>query len=121
MLAVSLALAAWTPAAPVPPALRAPTPAVGPVRMMIARNLATADAATREREYVESAMHVCAKDNHETPFIQAVQEVAESLAPVFDANPKYFRLFKSMLEPERMIQFRVPWVDDAGRSPARDA
>ena len=55
-------------------------------------------------------------DSHETPFIQAVAEVAESLAPLFEKEPSYYFLFKTMLEPERLLQFRVPWIDDKGRT-----
>ena len=38
----------------------------------------------------------------------------ESLAPVFDREPHYAWVAKNMLEPERLIQFRVPWTDDDG-------
>lgn len=55
-------------------------------------------------------------DSHELPYIQAVEEVAESLAPLFEKEPSYYFLFKTMLEPERLLQFRVPWVDDKGRT-----
>ena len=60
---------------------------------------------------------VKAKNPAEPEFHQAVQEVAESLAPVFERHPEYrnARIFERMVEPERVVMFRVPWVDDQGR------
>src|SRR5204862_4708459 len=57
-----------------------------------------------------------AKNPAEPEFHQAVQEVAESLAPVLDRHPEYrhARILERMLEPERVVMFRVPWLDDAG-------
>ncbi|MDD5439045.1 MAG: NADP-specific glutamate dehydrogenase [Candidatus Omnitrophica bacterium] len=59
---------------------------------------------------------VISKNPGETEFHQAVQEVAESLMPHIDANPKYDRakILERMVEPERVIMFRVPWQDDKG-------
>ena len=56
-----------------------------------------------------------ARDPGEAEFHQAVQEVVESLAPVFKQRPQYLeaRILERMVEPERVIMFRVPWVDDA--------
>ncbi len=68
-------------------------------------------------EYIESVISsVKAKDPAEAEFHQAVQEVAESLAPVFKRRPEYreARVLERMVEPERVVSFRVPWVDDAG-------
>jgi len=68
--------------------------------------------------YVASLMaEVKAKNPAEPEFHQAVQEVAESLAPVFDRHPEYAaaRVLERMVEPERVILFRVPWVDDEGQ------
>ena len=50
-------------------------------------------------------------------FIQAAREVLESLQPALDAHPEYERasLLERLVEPERVIMFRVPWVDDEGR------
>lgn len=42
-------------------------------------------------------------------------EVLESLKPVFEKDPRYIAVFEQMLEPERVIQFRVPWLDDKGQ------
>ena len=59
---------------------------------------------------------VLARDPFEKEFHQAVSEVAESVKPVLDQNPEYrhARIMERIVEPERMIQFRVPWVDDQG-------
>ena len=57
------------------------------------------------------------KDAHEPEFIQAVQEVAEAIIPFINDNPKYnsLKLLERMVEPERVIMFRVPWLDDDGK------
>jgi glutamate dehydrogenase (NADP+) len=57
-----------------------------------------------------------AKNPAEPEFHQAVEEVLESLAPVFDRHPEYraARILERMVEPERVIMFRVPWQDDRG-------
>lgn len=59
---------------------------------------------------------VAGRDPHQPNFLQAVREVAESLWPFLEQNPRYrdARLLERMVEPERAILFRVPWVDDAG-------
>lgn len=60
---------------------------------------------------------VIARDPFEKEFHQAVTEVADSVKPVLDKNSEYrhARILDRMVEPERVIQFRVPWVDDQGR------
>ena len=60
---------------------------------------------------------VKSKDAHEPEFIQAVQEVAEAIIPFMNENPKYnsSKLLERIVEPERVIMFRVPWVDDHGK------
>ena len=57
-----------------------------------------------------------AKNGHEKEFIQAVTEVLESLETVIEANPKYEQnaILERIVEPERVVQFRVPWIDDQG-------
>ncbi len=54
----------------------------------------------------------------ENEFLQAVEEVLESLSPVFDKHPEYQKhgILERIVEPERMIVFRVPWIDDAGKA-----
>jgi len=68
-------------------------------------------------EYVSKLMaNVKAKNPAEPEFHQAVQEVAESLSPVLDRHPEYrkAKILERILEPERVIMFRVPWQDDQG-------
>ena len=58
------------------------------------------------------------KNGHETEFLQAVHEVAETVIPFIEENPKYQgkMLLERMVEPERTIIFRVPWIDDKGQT-----
>src|SRR6478752_3440933 len=68
-------------------------------------------------DYVASLLaEVKAKNPVEPEFHQAVQEVAESLAVVLDRHPEYrhAKILERIIEPERVIMFRVPWVDDHG-------
>lgn len=60
---------------------------------------------------------VQAKNGTELEFLQAVQEVLESLEPVVDKMPELetYAVLERMVEPERVIMFRVPWTDDAGK------
>ncbi|HEV2045042.1 MAG TPA: NADP-specific glutamate dehydrogenase [Chthoniobacterales bacterium] len=67
--------------------------------------------------YVSNLMaEVKAKNPAETEFHQAVQEVLESLSIVLDRHPEYreHNILERIIEPERVIMFRVPWRDDAG-------
>src|SRR5438094_1485200 len=67
--------------------------------------------------YVSNLMaEVKAKNPNEVEFHQAVQEVVESLTLVMDRNPRYrkAKVLERIIEPERVIMFRVPWQDDAG-------
>jgi len=59
---------------------------------------------------------VRSKNSHETEFLQAVQEVAEAVIPFMEEHPKYksFKILDRIVEPERTILFRVPWLDDKG-------
>lgn len=56
------------------------------------------------------------KYSHETEFIQAVEEIAETIIPFIANHPKYVKakILDRMVEPERTIIFRVPWIDDKG-------
>src|SRR6187397_1711557 len=68
-------------------------------------------------DYVSALMaDVKAKNPSEPEFHQAVQEVAESLALVLDQHPEYrkAKILERIIEPERVIMFRVPWQDDKG-------
>ena len=72
---------------------------------------------TTGKAYVTSVFEkVKAQNAHEPEFLQAVGEVFESLVPVFDKYPKYIdeNLLERLVEPERIVSFRVPWVDDQG-------
>ncbi len=59
---------------------------------------------------------VVAKNPNEPEFHQAVREVVESVMPVVEATPAYrkAKILERLVEPERVIMFRVPWVDDRG-------
>lgn len=60
---------------------------------------------------------VIAKDPEQKEFHQAVKEVIESVQPVLDRNPQYreYAVLERITEPDRMIIFRVPWMDDQGQ------
>jgi glutamate dehydrogenase (NADP+) len=57
------------------------------------------------------------RNPHESEFLQAVEEVLESLQPLVESEPKYEKsgVIEALVEPERFIQFRVPWYDDKGK------
>ena len=57
---------------------------------------------------------VKARDPSQHEFQQAVEEVLDSIGPVLGENPQYYDVALGMVEPERVIQFRVPWYDDEG-------
>ena len=61
---------------------------------------------------------VAAKNVGETEFLQAVEEVAEVIIPFIEEHPKYNNkmLLERMVEPERVLMFRVPWLDDKGNT-----
>jgi glutamate dehydrogenase (NADP+) len=68
-------------------------------------------------KWVEAVMEdLTAKNPGETEFHQAVREVAESIELVLDRHPQYReqRIFERMVEPERVVMFRVPWTDRGG-------
>ncbi|RMH03055.1 MAG: NADP-specific glutamate dehydrogenase [Planctomycetota bacterium] len=69
-------------------------------------------------EFVKSFMAtVEARNPAEPEFLQAVREVVESLSLVLEKHPEYreARILERIVEPERVIMFRVPWLDDSGR------
>ena len=69
-------------------------------------------------EYLKRVYDGLAKRNANEPeFLQAVREVLESIQPVVEKHPEYEKagLIERLVEPERIISFRVPWVDDAGK------
>ncbi len=69
--------------------------------------------------YVDEVMESVQKKNASEPeFLQAVKEVLDSLRPIVDVNEETYRkaaLLERIVEPDRQIKFRVPWVDDKGQ------
>lgn len=68
--------------------------------------------------YVNEVYEAVKKRNPgESEFHQAIKEILDSLVPVFAQNPKYkeHAILERIVEPERLISFRVPWVDDQGK------
>jgi len=65
--------------------------------------------------YVDEIVEkLVARDPKQPEFRQAVEEVLESIKPCLAKHPKYLSVLERVVEPERLIQFRVPWVDDQG-------
>ncbi len=70
-----------------------------------------------DSQFVQDFMgSVTARNPHEPEFLQAVHEVVSSLEVVMESRPKYVsgNILQRIVEPERALQFRVPWVNDAG-------
>ncbi len=68
--------------------------------------------------YIQDVLaQVRARNGHEAEFLQAVAEVLETLEPAINAMPELQKhsILERMVEPERVIMFRVPWVNDAGK------
>src|SRR5690554_7789609 len=61
--------------------------------------------------------YVRMRDPNQPEFLQAVEETMRSIWPFLERNPRYrdMALLERIVEPERTISFRVPWVDDNGR------
>jgi glutamate dehydrogenase (NADP+) len=70
--------------------------------------------ANLSQQYIDIAK---ANYPHEPEFLQTVEEVLTTIEPVLEAHPEYIEagLVERLIEPERMISFRVPWVNDAGK------
>ena len=68
--------------------------------------------------YIEDLKKMIVEENQDQPlFHQAVEEVLDSLRPIIEQNEEYYRregLMERLLMPERIVIFRVPWIDDAG-------
>ena len=71
-----------------------------------------------EQKIQDFIKEVAAKNVGETEFLQAVEEVAEAIIPFMEENPKYNNkmLLERMVEPERVLMFRVLWLDDKGNT-----
>ena len=69
-----------------------------------------------QKEIDDFMAQVKLKNGHEPEFIQAVEEVAEAIIPFIAEHPKYqsSNILSRIVEPERVIMFRVPWTDDKG-------
>ena len=77
----------------------------------------TGSMASKVSTFVDDFMvRVEERNPHEPEFLQAVREVVSSLVVVLQKHPEYHKakILERMVEPERVIQFRVPWMDDAG-------
>ena len=73
---------------------------------------------------VEQYIDIAKKRNPGEPeFHQTIEEVLTSLEPVLEANPQYIEagVMERLIEPERMVTFRVPWVDDEGKVQVLDS
>ncbi len=76
------------------------------------------DQLLTAKQYVNNVFEIVKKRNQgEDEFHQAVKEVFDSLIPVFAKHPEYMEhnILEQVVEPERIISFRVPWVDDEGK------
>ena len=68
--------------------------------------------------YIDQVVETIKKRNPGEPeFLQAVNEVLRSIAPALDRHPEYVesRILERLVEPERVVMFRIPWQDDQGR------
>lgn len=73
---------------------------------------------TTAKEYIQNTFElVKARNAHEAEFLQAVEEFLNTLEPVFEKHPEYIEenILARITEPERVISFRVPWVDRNGK------
>ena len=69
-------------------------------------------------DYITKVFNQVKEKNADQPeFIQAVEEVLESLRPVIEAHPEYEKqaILERLVEPERTLMFKVPWMDDDGQ------
>lgn len=85
--------------------------------------VSTKENTTKEEQNVVDYMNdiyhkIEARDPHETEFLQATKMLFNSLIPVFvkDSTYREHNILERLIEPERVISFRVPWMDDAGKA-----
>ena len=83
----------------------------------LTNSTSSAAHGSSEKSIKEFMAKIVAKNPGEAEFHQAVFEVAETVIPFIEANPKYAqgKLLERIAEPERVIMFRVPWIDDKGQ------
>ncbi len=75
------------------------------------------EVSRETKEYIENVLlKINEKDGNQNEFVQAATEVLNSLGPVLEQHPEYIEnnILERIIEPERAIVFRVPWVDDEG-------
>ena len=74
--------------------------------------------AIKNEKLLEIIEKIKLRDPEQVEFHQAAYEVLESLEPVIEARPEYLErgVIEALVEPERIIKFRVPWVDDCGKT-----
>ena len=75
------------------------------------------EVSKQTKEYIEAVLNkIAERDGNQKEFVQAVTEVLNSLGPVLEQHPEYMdnNILERIVEPERAIVFRVPWVDDEG-------
>ncbi|MDG1283137.1 MAG: Glu/Leu/Phe/Val dehydrogenase dimerization domain-containing protein, partial [Flavobacteriales bacterium] len=71
-----------------------------------------------EKKIQDFMREVKQNNPNEIEFLQAVEEVAEAVIPFMEKTPKYNNkmILERMVEPERVLMFRVPWLDDQGHT-----
>lgn len=74
----------------------------------------TGPGKTVDEKMKELYKKVETRNPHEKTFLQAFEEVLHSLKPVFEKDSKYLTVMETIVEPERVVSFRVPWIDDKG-------
>jgi glutamate dehydrogenase (NADP+) len=84
--------------------------------MNTAAKIKSNGSSVAENEIHQFMEKVRARDPHQPEFLQAALEVAESVIPFTMEHPQYLKakVLERIVEPERVIQFRVPWIDDKG-------
>jgi glutamate dehydrogenase (NADP+) len=85
--------------------------------MKVARKSRSIGSSTKENAVLKFLEKIRRRDPHQPEFLQAVTEVAETVIPFIMDNPVYAhaKILERITEPERVVQFRVPWIDDKGR------
>lgn len=80
--------------------------------------MSTTGNSSVDKKIHDFVASVAAKNGNEPEFLQAVEEVAETVIPFIEKHPQYQsgKLLERMVEPERVIMFRVPWIDDNGET-----
>ncbi|CAJ1178475.1 NADP-specific glutamate dehydrogenase [Companilactobacillus paralimentarius] len=74
---------------------------------------------TKATDYLQQVYEVIKqRDPHQTEFLEAVHDFFQTMTPVLENHPEYIdaNILERLTEPERVIQFRVPWLDDAGHA-----